>query len=136
MTVAQDDRQVRINVIREYWDTLMQRDMKRFEALLADDVLIHYPGQHYLSGDYRGKKDVVGLYARLTENVEQGGLHPGHDFHSRTLSHFGVLCQRHHLEREGDEESPLGGEEQVEQVGVKILDLDAGSLFRGGLQHA
>lgn len=72
MAVAEDVRQTRINVIRTYWDALMARDMKRFESLLADDVVIHYPGNHHLSGDYRGKKDVVALYTRLTEFVDEG----------------------------------------------------------------
>ena len=66
MPVAEDVQQERINVIRIYWDALMKGDMKRFESLLADDVLVHYPGNHYLSGDYRGKTEVVGLYSKTS----------------------------------------------------------------------
>lgn len=46
MPVLEDVQQERIRVIQTYWKALMTGDMKLFETLLADDVVVHYPGQH------------------------------------------------------------------------------------------
>jgi ketosteroid isomerase-like protein len=67
VALTEQVREQNIEVIKTYWDALISGDIARFETLLADDVLVHYPGNHYLSGDYRGKKEVVGLYRQLTQ---------------------------------------------------------------------
>jgi ketosteroid isomerase-like protein len=72
MAITEQDREQRIGVIKEYWDALMAADMPRFRKLLAPDAVIHYPGQHYLSGDYRTNDDIVGLYTRLTQFIKDG----------------------------------------------------------------
>ena len=53
------DRQARIDLIKTYWDALMSADMEAFRSLLAPDAVIHYPGQNYLSGDYKTTDDIV-----------------------------------------------------------------------------
>jgi len=65
-------RQQRIQLIQTYWKALMSGDLKTFETLLAPDAVIHYPGNHYLSGDYKTTKDIVGLYAKLSQFVKDG----------------------------------------------------------------
>ncbi|HEU4997171.1 MAG TPA: nuclear transport factor 2 family protein [Gemmatimonadaceae bacterium] len=72
MAVTEAVRQQRINLIKTYWTALNSGDLKTFESLLAPDAVIHYPGQHSLSGDYRTTKDIVGLYAKLTKFIEMG----------------------------------------------------------------
>lgn len=72
MTTTDLDRDQRIGVIRTYWDALMAGDMETFRTLLAPDAVIHYPGQHYLSGDYTTNDDIVGLYTRLTQFIADG----------------------------------------------------------------
>ena len=71
MTITEQDREQRIGVIKTYWDALMAGDMERFRSLLAPDAVIHYPGQHYLSGDYTTNDDIVGLYTRLTQFIKE-----------------------------------------------------------------
>jgi ketosteroid isomerase-like protein len=72
MTTTEEDREARFEVIRTYWKVLMAGDMVGFRALLAPDAVIHYPGQHYLSGDYRTNDDIVGLYTKLTQFIKDG----------------------------------------------------------------
>lgn len=72
MTTTTDDIEARKAVIREYWAALMAGDMPRFRKLLAPDAVIHYPGQHYLSGDYKTNDDIVGLYTKLTKFISDG----------------------------------------------------------------
>lgn len=71
-TITDDDREARAQVIRTYWRALMAGDLETFRSLLAPDAVIHYPGQHYLSGDYRTTDDIVGLYRKLTQFVQDG----------------------------------------------------------------
>ena len=61
------DRQARIDLIKTYWDALMAADMEAFRSLLAPDAVIHYPGQNYLSGDYKTTDDIVELYRKLSQ---------------------------------------------------------------------
>lgn len=72
MAITEEDRAQRVGVIQTYWDALMAGDMETFRSLLAPDAVIHYPGQHYLSGDYTTTDDIVGLYTRLTKFIEDG----------------------------------------------------------------
>jgi ketosteroid isomerase-like protein len=67
-----DVRQQRIQLIQTYWKALNTGDMKTFESLLAPDAVIHYPGQHYMSGDYKTTKDIVGLYTQLYQFIVDG----------------------------------------------------------------
>jgi hypothetical protein len=70
--VPQSVREQRIRLIQTYWKALNTGDLKTFETLLAPDAVIHYPGNHSLSGDYRTTKDIVGLYTTLAEFVKDG----------------------------------------------------------------
>jgi hypothetical protein len=51
----------------------MTGDMDAFAEIVHDDCLVHYPGNHFLSGDHRGKRAVVDLYSKLYKiGIEQG----------------------------------------------------------------
>lgn len=70
--VDDDVRLERINLIQKYWTALNTGDLETFETLLAPDAVIHYPGQHSLSGDYRTTADIVGLYRHLSQFIKEG----------------------------------------------------------------
>jgi hypothetical protein len=72
MTTTEEDREARFDVIRTYWKVLMAADMVEFRKLLAPGAVIHYPGQNYMSGDYRTTDDIVGLYTKLTQFIKDG----------------------------------------------------------------
>lgn len=71
-TLTPDVRERNRQVLQTYWNALMSSDLDTFATLLRDDTLIHYPGNHFLSGDYRGPEEVIGLYRRLTQFIRDG----------------------------------------------------------------
>jgi len=50
-----------------YWTCLMvEHDWEAFAAIVHPDCVVHYPGNHFLSGDHVGREAVVRLYQTLT----------------------------------------------------------------------
>ena len=65
-TVAERDIERNTALVHRYWDAVTAGDLDTLAALLHDNVVVHYPGEHFLSGDYRGKEAVLnGLFATL-----------------------------------------------------------------------
>ena len=58
----------------KYWRSLMEGpDWETFRGIVADNCVVHYPGNHFLSGDHVGNADIVQLYQNLYKlGVEQG----------------------------------------------------------------
>lgn len=42
-------------------------DMEAFASYLAEDTVLHVPGDHELSGEHRGRDAVLGVFAKLYE---------------------------------------------------------------------
>ncbi|MDP9864457.1 MULTISPECIES: nuclear transport factor 2 family protein [Streptosporangium] len=60
-----------IALARDSYDALSKGDLDHIrDNLLADDVVFHVPGRGPLAGDYRGKDQVLGYLARLTETTD------------------------------------------------------------------
>ena len=71
--IAAHPHQDKLDFLKEYWESLNTGDMARFAPLVAEDCVVHYPGNHFLSGDHRGKAAVVDLYSKLYRiGIEQG----------------------------------------------------------------
>lgn len=56
---------------RAGYKAFAEGDMASLNELLADDIVWHFPGDNILSGDYKGKEEVLGMFARLAQ--ETGG---------------------------------------------------------------
>jgi SnoaL-like domain len=57
----------------KYWNSLMTGDMEAFAPLVDEHCVVHYPGNHFLSGDHVGREAVVQLYTNLYRiGIEQG----------------------------------------------------------------
>jgi hypothetical protein len=57
----------------KYWNSLMTGDMETFATLVDERCIVHYPGNHFLSGDHVGKAAIVDLYSKLYRiGIEQG----------------------------------------------------------------
>lgn len=54
-------------LVRRGLKAFSDRDMEAVGALLADDIVWHVPGNNPLSGDYKGKEEVFGFFAKLGE---------------------------------------------------------------------
>jgi uncharacterized protein len=60
--------------IRDGYAAFSKGDLAVLSDLFADDLLWHEGGQNQLSGDYRGREAVFGLFGKLKEATE-GSLH-------------------------------------------------------------
>lgn len=52
---------------RKGYEAFGKGDLQTLNDLMADDVVWHVPGNNPLSGDYRGKEAVFGLFGRIVE---------------------------------------------------------------------
>jgi uncharacterized protein len=55
------------DLLRRGYDAFARGDMDTLDELFADDIGWHAAGDNPLAGDYRGKQEVFGLFARLNE---------------------------------------------------------------------
>ncbi|MGH2803556.1 MAG: nuclear transport factor 2 family protein, partial [Thermoleophilaceae bacterium] len=59
--------------LSRYWTALITGDLQSFAPLVHERCVVHYPGNHFLSGDYHGRGPVVDLYTKLYKiGLEQG----------------------------------------------------------------
>jgi len=62
-----------LEFLGKYWNSLMQNDMETFSTLVGQNCIVHYPGNHFLSGDHVGHAAIVELYKKLYKlGLEQG----------------------------------------------------------------
>jgi uncharacterized protein len=54
-------------LIRRGFEAFSKGDAEAFAALLADDVVFHFPGRGPLAGDHRGKDQVLATVAKQAE---------------------------------------------------------------------
>ena len=51
----------------------MAGDMENFAPLVGENCVVHYPGNHFLSGDHVGRAAIVELYSKLYRlGIQQG----------------------------------------------------------------
>jgi ketosteroid isomerase-like protein len=72
-TTASDPHPEKRDFLRKYWNSLMAGDFATFETLVDERCTVHYPGNHFLSGDHHGKAAIVELYRSLYRI----GIEPG-----------------------------------------------------------
>jgi ketosteroid isomerase-like protein len=72
--VAATDRDTeKQQFLETYWNSLMTGDMETFATLVDERCVVHYPGNHFLSGDHVGTAAIVDLYSKLYRiGIEQG----------------------------------------------------------------
>jgi uncharacterized protein len=49
-------------LVRRLVAALQQRDIAELGAVLADDVVYHFPGRSAMAGTYRGRDEVLGVF--------------------------------------------------------------------------
>jgi ketosteroid isomerase-like protein len=61
-----------------YWNCLMvENDWDKFREIVHPNCVVHYPGNHFLSGDHVGREAVVRLYQNLTKLGPETGTFIG-----------------------------------------------------------
>lgn len=84
-TTSESRRQEQLDFLSKYWNCLMVGDMEAFAPLVGENCIVHYPGNHFLSGDYVGRQAIVELYSKLYKlGIEQGTFIG--EFHDATTS--------------------------------------------------
>jgi len=64
--------------LNTYWRCLMvDNDWDAFREIVHPNCVVHYPGNHFLSGDYVGRDAVVQLYQNLTKLGPETGTFIG-----------------------------------------------------------
>lgn len=61
-------------LIQEGFEAFSKGDMETVAGLFSEDIVWHSPGTSVLSGEYRGKEAVLGLFGKLAE-VTGGTFH-------------------------------------------------------------
>jgi ketosteroid isomerase-like protein len=105
------------DLTRKGYEAFGKGDMQTVSDLFADDIVWHVPGRSSLSGDYKGKDQVFGLFARLVELTGGTFRLELHDVLAND-DHAVVLAESH-AEREG---------RVLNDRGVNVLHLSDGKV--------
>jgi len=63
------------DLLAAHLDALAGGDIAAAMSFYSDEVLFHYPGRNPLSGEYRGKDQVLGLMGKVMA-LTKGSFHP------------------------------------------------------------
>lgn len=58
------------DVIRKAYDAFDRADLETIQNTFAEDVLLHVPGRSPISGDYKGKDEVLGFLGQVVSLSE------------------------------------------------------------------
>jgi ketosteroid isomerase-like protein len=66
-------QQEKLDFLGKYWNALMEGDFDTFATIVGENCVVHYPGNHFLSGDHVGREAILQLYKNLYKiGIEQG----------------------------------------------------------------
>jgi ketosteroid isomerase-like protein len=83
--VVADPHQDKRDFLQKYWVALTTGAIDDFAPMVAEDCVVHYPGNHFLSGDHVGRAAILDLYRKLYKiGIEQGTFIG--EFHDATTS--------------------------------------------------
>ncbi|CCK30109.1 hypothetical protein BN159_5730 [Streptomyces davaonensis JCM 4913] len=57
-------------LVRKGYEAFARGDMETLRGLMTSDCTQHVPGNHPLSGDYKGQDAIIGMYGRLAEETQ------------------------------------------------------------------
>ena len=77
-------------VVRAYLRAFNEADLDRVAEFIADDIVIHFPGRNPMSGETRGKEDVLSFYRGMIQRAGVGS-EPA-DVHDVLANHEHVVA--------------------------------------------
>ena len=99
----------------------MQGDMDAFAPLVHENCVVHYPGNHFLSGDYVGRAAIVDLYSNLYKIGIQQGTFIGEWHDTVTSDDHACALIRYTME--------LGGGQRITGEAVGVFHLEGGQMI-------
>ncbi len=104
-------------LIRRGYGAFSSGDMQTVDELLADDVVWHVPGRGPVAGDYRGKQEVLGFFARLVQ--ETGGTFNIEVHDVLANDEHGVVLVRSTAQRDG---------RTLDDRGAHVIHIEGGKI--------
>ena len=122
-------------VVRRMVDALQRSHANAIGELVSDDVAYHFPGRSPVAGTYRGRAEVLGLFAAFGQMLDGPARFDTHDI---------VASEAHVVEFASYEASRGGrtfrwnamrtyhvGEDRITEIWLAIDDLYAFDAFLG-----
>lgn len=69
-----------VDLLRRGYDAYAEGDLDTLDKLFHDDLVWHVAGRSPISGDYRGKEEVIGYFGKLAELSDGTAKIEVHDF--------------------------------------------------------
>lgn len=85
--------------MRKGYEAFQSGDMAALNDLFSDDIVWHQPGTSPLSGDYKGKEEVFGLFGKFIQETDGTFKIAVEDMFAN--DHKGVALQRVTADRNG-----------------------------------
>ncbi|MER5226700.1 nuclear transport factor 2 family protein [Streptomyces flaveus] len=109
-------------LVRKGYEAFQRGDMDTLRTLMSGDATHHVPGNHPLSGDFKGQDSIIDLYRRLNEETN-GTLRV--ELRQVLVDGRGHAVGIHHLTAErGGKQLDENGAIVFRIVGDKATDLD------------
>ena len=108
-----------VEVLRQVYDAFGAGDTEAMDVLLADDAVWHVPGNNQMSGDYKGKEQIFGFFARIGQTLGEDGSFEIEVHDILANDEHGVALVRPRGERAG---------KKVEGNAVQVYHLSGGKV--------
>ena len=98
----------------------MAGDMETFATLVDERCIVHYPGNHFLSGDHVGRAAIVDLYSKLYRIGIQQGTFIGELHDALHLRRPRVALVKYTME--------LGHDQRITGEAIGVLHIENGKM--------
>jgi ketosteroid isomerase-like protein len=112
-------------VARSATEAIAKRDIEGFLGHHADDVVIHFPGQGPMAGDYRGKDQVAQLFQKQMQILDAPPEVDTHD----------ILANDEHAVVLNNVRASIRGQ-MLEQRQIVVLHIKDGKIAEAWLQFS
>ena len=113
------DREQR-EFLGKYWNSLMTGDMETFATLVDERCVVHYPGNHFLSGDHVGKAAIIDLYSKLYRIGIQQGTFIGELHDALTSEDHAIALVKYTIE--------LGHDQRIHGDAIGVMHVEDGKM--------
>jgi len=106
--------------LETYWNSLMTGDMETFATLVDERCVVHYPGNHFLSGDHVGRAAIVDLYSKLYRIGIQQGTFIGELHDALTSEDHAIALVKYTIE--------LGHDQRIHGDAIGVMHVEDGKM--------